>query len=210
MLVVHLVCHMIVPLLQNVRIYMLYSYPGIVERKFNKRKHSCEPPIKHLDWHLTQLSPSQRLALFKLVNPLNLLAIPFVLRIRSGKPRVQDLLRDSLCRCPQAECKHVSVVPDARSTSGLGIVAESGADAGDFVGGDRGSRAGPAEDNPFVCFMCCHTLSHFATGKGPVHFGVVFCQWSNEKKVVSSFLQFFDDCIGKVSTFIAAHCNFHS
>src|SRR6266700_3514727 len=120
-----------------------------------------------------KLSFDEGLSLFELFNPFDLLAIPLIFRIRSSEPRLQNLLRDSLCCCPQAKRQYIGVVPDARSAGSFCILAEGGADTGDFVGGDRSSRACPAEDNAFVGFVCCHALRDFATGERPVYFGVI-------------------------------------
>jgi hypothetical protein len=70
-------------------------------------------------------------------------------------------------RAPRGE--DVGVVVFAGEAGGVYVMGQSGADAGDFVGGDGDADAGAANDNADVRVFCGHSFAYSFAKAGVLH-----------------------------------------
>ena len=81
-------------------------------------------------------------------------------RERGVKERVDDFARQCRADDACADAQHVHVVVLNRLMRGVGVVADGGTDAGEFVGGDGDAGATAADDDSAFGMAVEHRLRH--------------------------------------------------
>src|SRR5512132_2621380 len=153
------------------------------------------------------LAAAAAVLLFGFADALHLAQVPLVAAERRFEPRAEDLFRDGLGRGTQAEAQHVGVVPDARPLGRLGVVAQGGPDARNFVRRQCRAGPGPTHDDRLVDRTLGNPLGGRERHDRPVHLLALFR--SEILDLVTSLTEILENRIDEMRSRIAAHRNLH-
>ncbi len=130
--------------------------------------------------------------------------MPFLTRETGLEERPDQLGCHVLADHPAAQAEHVDVVVLDCLVGGVGVVCDSGPDAVQFVGGDAGTCAGPADDDAALGVTSSDRLAHRCGEIGIVH-GLLRMSSDVDEGVAVALEQVDQELLEGVSGVIGSH-----